>query len=147
VAFLQPADIVDDGRRAGLDASVIAVDRPMAADRGVPEVPGRLLGDEALLEFLRIQRSEDVTLPACRGSGRSSKCFRKTKPSPIAPSIAIVASHAKSAATRRFRTLPPRHQLFLLIALGQSRSAIDATAVHTLHFGYRSFGNLTTSSN
>ncbi len=48
VAVLEPCDVVDDGDGAGLDAAVIAIVRGAAADRGIPEIVGYLLGGEAL---------------------------------------------------------------------------------------------------
>jgi hypothetical protein len=48
VTFLQPGNIVDDGGGSGLDATVIAVDCLIPADRGVCEACGLLLGDEGL---------------------------------------------------------------------------------------------------
>src|SRR5882724_13081074 len=48
VAVLQPGDVVNDGGGSGLDAAVIAVDCLIAADLGVLEPLGLLLGHEDL---------------------------------------------------------------------------------------------------
>src|SRR5512134_3560982 len=74
----------------------------------------------------RISSSGYTTLPACRGSGRSRKSFRKTMPSATAPSTAIVTSHTKSEAPHRVRTLPPCHQLLHPIALGDDPHGVDS---------------------
>ena len=48
VTLLQPADVVNDGDGAGLDAAVVAVDALVPADGGVLEVIGFLLVGEQL---------------------------------------------------------------------------------------------------
>ena len=46
MAFLQPGDVMDDGDGSSLDASVVAIDAFVAADGGVLEIAGFLLGRE-----------------------------------------------------------------------------------------------------
>jgi hypothetical protein len=53
VALLQPVDVVDDGDVPRFDASVIAIDRPMAADGCVAEILGFLLVREERDVFTR----------------------------------------------------------------------------------------------
>ena len=48
VAFFEPGDVVDGGVASGFDAAVIAIDRLVAADLGILEVIGFLLGHEQL---------------------------------------------------------------------------------------------------
>ena len=48
MALTQPGDIVDYRDVAGFNTPVIAIDRPVLADRGVLEPVGPLLGDEQL---------------------------------------------------------------------------------------------------
>jgi hypothetical protein len=48
VTLLQPADIMEDRDGSGFDAAVIAIDGLVAADRGVLEAIGLLLGGEQL---------------------------------------------------------------------------------------------------
>ena len=48
MAFLQPGDVMDDGRRSGFDAAVIAVDRLVSTDRCIFEAVEVLLGGENL---------------------------------------------------------------------------------------------------
>ena len=46
MTFLEPRDVVDDSCGSGLDAAVVAIDRPILADLGVGETAGLLLGGE-----------------------------------------------------------------------------------------------------
>src|ERR1700679_979130 len=48
MALLKPGDVVDDGYVSGLDAPVIAVDRPLVADGSILESLGFLFGSEEL---------------------------------------------------------------------------------------------------
>jgi hypothetical protein len=51
VALLQPVDVVNDGDVPGLDAPVIAIDRPVVADGCVAEIFDFLLVGEKLNVF------------------------------------------------------------------------------------------------
>jgi hypothetical protein len=53
MAFLQPLDIVDRGVCSGFDATVLAVDRPVPADRRILETIGSLLGSENFYIFVQ----------------------------------------------------------------------------------------------
>jgi hypothetical protein len=48
VKVLQPFDVVDDGDGSGFDAAMLAIGGVVAADGGVLEILGFLLGDEEL---------------------------------------------------------------------------------------------------
>ena len=68
MALLEPADVVDDGGGSGFDASVIATDRGIAADRGVGEAAGLLLGgkqfDVPTQRTLVAFQGQDIVAPA-----------------------------------------------------------------------------------
>jgi len=92
-----------------------------------PSIICTLDGDD-FVGFLRHLHLPEHHPLGRRGSGRSRKDFRKTTPSPIAPSISIVTSHAKSEAIHRFRTLPPYHQFIHPIALTNIAVDLDLAA-------------------
>ena len=48
MAFLQPIDIMEDRVRPGFDTAVVAIDRLIAADMGILEAVGLLLGGKEL---------------------------------------------------------------------------------------------------
>src|SRR5258707_15426453 len=69
-----------------------------------------------------------VTLPRCRGSGRSRKWARKTTASPNAPQSAAALSIAvlrESEDSHRFSTSAVCHVILHPIALGGMRQPLD----------------------
>lgn len=124
----EPCDIVDDGGGPGLDAAVMAIDGLVAADRGVLEAHGFLLGHEEIdigaeRALVALQGEEvigllvedfldDAALAAHRVAGDDS--------------ASTAASSSKSEDHGRFSTSSHRHALTHPIALRHGPENLDS---------------------